>query len=195
MVQTDEESLLVKPSRPGDPGHVDGDRDVIPQVSEEVVIQFKADVGYFVLEFADRGLDAVPGAEQTVVMPYTVSKADLKLALGALRLVGGVGFIDDVIDTPGPLPAGVLRSYTAIFSPQLDDLPDLLAFDTKLLVAGAAGDDELSVQSIDQPTYVLGGLPLDVEGVPTEDDQDTININVQIGISGPEDGSARTDSI
>src|SRR5262249_24336560 len=49
-------------------------------------------------------------------------------------------------------------------------------------------NDTLSVQSIDQPTYILGGHPLDTEAAVN--DQDVLNVNVQIGINGPEPGSA-----
>jgi hypothetical protein len=196
-------SVLVTASDTGDAGHQDGDR-TIPQ-SEIVRIDIKAEVGYFVLEFTDRSLDdtdpsgddTVPSAEQTVVLPFDITAAELKEALGALRLVGGTEFIDSVVDE-GPDPApGVVRRFTVTFSSQLDDLPALRAFDTKLLVAGEGGDDELSVQSIDQPTYVLGGEVLGVDTGADDDDQDTLNVNVQIGINGPElasapDGSTRS---
>ena len=73
--------------------------------TEEVVhLTIGAEVGYFVLEFADQNLDdtdpsgddTVPGAEQTVVLPYNVTANELWSALEALRLVGGDGFINDV---------------------------------------------------------------------------------------------------
>ena len=64
----------------------------------------------------------------------------------------------------------------------------------RLMVAGEGNDDTISVQSIDQPTYVLGGAPLQIEEDPLpdgdDDDQDTLNVNVQIGINGPEPSSA-----
>ncbi|HEU5325750.1 MAG TPA: hypothetical protein VFV59_07690, partial [Candidatus Limnocylindria bacterium] len=85
-----------------------------------------------------------------------------------LRVVGGTAFIDDVSATAaGP---GVKRSFLVKFSPQLDNLPDLRALDTKLLVAGEGGDDEISVQSIDQPTYVLGGSVLGADAPAVDDD-------------------------
>jgi Ca2+-binding RTX toxin-like protein len=173
-----------------------GDRNAMPPESEVVRLDIRADSGYFVLEFADQNLDAtdpsnddtVPGAEQTVVLPYNLTANQLKDALKALRLVGG-DFIDSV--TAGPLGPGVVRSYTITFSPQLDNLPNLRALDTKLLVAGEGNDDEISVQSIDQPTYILGGSVLQSD-TPAfdDDDQDILNVNVQIGINGPELASA-----
>jgi hypothetical protein len=189
----------------------DGNRST-PQ-SEIVQIDVRADIGYFVLEFADQNLDdtdpsnddTVPGAEQTVILPYDLKTVDpsipdqatandmladeIKHALGALRLVGGVGFIDEVKAT-APADPGVLRSFTVKFSPQLDNLPALHVFDTKLLVAGEGNDDKISVQSIDQPTYVVGGKVLQKEtDMGSDDDQDTLNVNVQIGTNGPLYGS------
>ncbi|MHC1764378.1 MAG: hypothetical protein AB9869_08735 [Verrucomicrobiia bacterium] len=166
--------------------------------SEVVRIDIRSDVGAFVLEFADQNLDdtdpsgddTVPGAEQTVVLPYDLTADQLKNALGALRLVGGTAFIDSVVQEAAP-PTGVARRFTVTFSPQLDNLPDLRALDTKLLVAGEGNDDTISVQSVDQPTYILGGAILDEETVLfDDDDQDVLNVNVQIGINGPELGSA-----
>jgi len=150
-------------------------------------------LGAFVLEFADRSLDdsdpsgddAVPGAEQTVVLEYDFSDADplkhevfgekltldienaLKSALEELRLVGK-DFIDDVIYNSST------RTFTIKFSSQLDLLPELQVFDTRLLVDGDSGKDEISIQSIDMPTYVLGGAG-----------NDTLNVNVQIAEGGP----------
>ncbi|MDH4156934.1 MAG: hypothetical protein OEW00_06620, partial [candidate division Zixibacteria bacterium] len=176
----------------------DGDRDATPAPKSEIVnIDIRADIGAFVLEFSDQNLDdtdpsgddTVPGAEQTVVLPYNLSENQLKEALGALRLVGGTGFIDSVVKTDNPEP-GVLRRFTVTFSPQLDNLPDLRALDTKLLVAGQGNDDKISVQSIDQPTYILGDSIGQLELPAAEDNQDILNVNVQIGINGPELGSA-----
>lgn len=158
----------------------DGERNASPSPLQEIVqIDIRADVGYFVLEFGDpTGYDTVPGAEQTVVLPFDLTATDLKEALAELRLVGGIGFIDDVSPTADPLGPGVVRSFTVKFSPQLDNLPALRALDTKLLVDGQAGSDKISVQSTDQPTYVLGGTG-----------QDILNVNVEIGINGPKLGS------
>ena len=80
------------------------------------------------------------------------------------------------VSTRGSPPDG--SRVTITFSPDLGDLPALRAFDTRLLVDGNAGADQISVQSIDQPTYVQGG-----------DGEDTLNVNVEIVISGPLPGS------
>jgi hypothetical protein len=147
---------------------------------EQVRIDIRADVGFFVLEFADRDLDAssvggdeaVPGAQQTVVLSNTVTAGELKAALADLRLVGGLDFIDDVSSIA---PVGDAKhSFLITFSNQLGNLPDLQVFDTRLLVDGDTGEDVISIQSIDQPTYVLGG-----------DDNDKLNVNVQLSVGGP----------
>ena len=123
----------------------EGDR--ATATSERVRIDLKADVGYFVLEFADQDLDpttvggdnTVPGAEQTVVLPYNLTGTDgetaLKNALGALRLVGGTDFILSVTEQVTPT-AGAKRSFVVEFKSDLDNLPELLAFDTRLLGPG-----------------------------------------------------------
>lgn len=159
--------------------------------SEVVTIDISAQTGFFVLEFADQNLDdtdpsgddTVPGAEQTVVMPYDVTEAALKKAIAALRLVGGEEFIVSVNEVnPG--------EFEVTFREDLGDLPDLLAYDTRLLVAGEGNDDTISVQSIDQPTYVLGGQVGQIETGGDDLDNDTLNVNVKIGINGPEPASA-----
>ena len=127
---------------------------------QERRLDIRADVGFFVLEFAG---DTVPGAEQTLVLPYTVSAAQLQEALAALRLVGdpggGKGLVE-VQELTGPA-AGVRRSFRIRFSNLLGALPDLTAYDTKLLVDGGAGDDTISLQAIQQPTYMRGGTGRD----------------------------------
>ena len=177
----------------------EGDRHANPAESEivQIDINARADVGYFVLEFVDQNLDptdpsgddTVPGAEQTVVLPYTVTAAQLREALGTLRLVGGASFVDVTEDTitESVTTTGAVHRYTVTFSSQLGNLPSLRCLDTKLFVAGQAGADEISIQSIDQPTYILGGSVLQQDDpMVTEDDKDILNVNVQIGINGPE---------
>jgi Ca2+-binding RTX toxin-like protein len=145
--------------------------------TEEVVrLDIRSDVGFFVLEFADpTGQDAVPGAEQTLVLPYSdVSDAALaaliKDALADLRVVGGAEFVDVQVAATAP---GAKRSFTITFDNRLGDVPQLLVYDTRLLVAGGSDGDKISVQSIDQPTYLVGGAG-----------QDSIRINVELGVGG-----------
>jgi hypothetical protein len=153
--------------------------------SEVVTLDILSDVGFFVLEFADAGMDAVPGAEQTKVLPYDLwtvnpsianqDAADAALAgliesyLKDLRLVGG-DFVDVAV---GATSAGAKRTFTITFDPALGNLPELQAFDTRLLVSGHEDNDKLSVRTIEQPTYLLGGTG-----------QDIIGINVEIGVGG-----------
>jgi Ca2+-binding RTX toxin-like protein len=146
-------------------------------------LDVKDDVGFFVLEFADTGLDSVPGAEQTRVLPYdmfalravtplsTLNPDNIARALGDLRHVGGLGFVESV-DVVAPV-GDAKRSFIITFNPLLGVLPELRAFDTRLLVSGDAGDDTINVQAINQPTYVLGGVG-----------DDLININVEINDGG-----------
>ncbi len=154
---------------------------------EEVHLEIGSEVGYFVLEFADQSLDdtdpsgddTVPGAEQTVVLPYTVTDTELEDALEALRLVGGATYRPSVTGSNGV--------FDITFHEANGDLPDLLAYDTRLLVAGGDGDDEISIQSIDQPTYVQGGNVLNDPLVT--DDNDTLYVNVKITSGGVEPAS------
>jgi Ca2+-binding RTX toxin-like protein len=154
---------------------------------EIIRLDIFADVGFYVMEFANRDLfggdsiddEAVPGAQQTVVLPYkfdgTAEEQEnlIKEALADLRLVGGLDFVDDV-ELLGSPHGDAKRSFLIKLSSQLSDLPELQVFDTRLLLDGNAGDDVVSIQSIDQPTYMLGG-----------DDNDLLNVNVEIGIGGP----------
>jgi hypothetical protein len=154
--------------------------DGVKGVSSEVVtLTIGAKVGYFVLEFASGSDDTVPGAEQTIPLafddPYlkdyeagdpgnAADYGKLRRALEDLRLVG-TGFVDSVTQSGG--------TYTITFDNQLGNLPQLRAYATQLLIRGDAGQDTFHVQSIDEPTYLLGG-----------DDADTINLNVALGAGG-----------
>ena len=144
-------------------------------VSSEVVdLNITLDSAYFVFEFTDpTGTDTVPGAEQSVVVHYDASLPDvdnqtaIKNALEGMRLVGP-GFVDSVTGSNG--------DFTITFKKDLGDLPNMEIFATQLLLDGGTGEDEFNVQSIEQPTYILGG-----------DDSDEININVALGATGTSD--------
>ena len=130
-------------------------------VTDEVVtLSIGAEVGYFVLEFASGSDDTVPGAEQTIPLPFTATAGEIQAALEKMRLVG-TGFVKSVTGSDG--------SFTITFDKQLGNMPQLRAYATQLLIRGDAGEDRFHIQSIDQPTYLLGG-----------DDADAINLNVEI---------------
>ncbi|MHC4499064.1 MAG: hypothetical protein ACYS21_08150, partial [Planctomycetota bacterium] len=161
---------------------VDGEKGL---TSEVVTLDIKSEVGYFVLEFDSGSDDTVPGAEQSVALrfdnpdlqdvdqidgTFTTGNDVLRNALEDMRLVGS-GFVDKVEEvTPS---TGAYRTFEITFDNQLGDLPDLRAYTTQLLISGSTDEDTFNVQSIDQPTYLLGG-----------DDSDYINLNVAIDAGG-----------
>lgn len=174
--------------------------------SEVVELTLLTSVGYFALEFEDvAGTQTVPGSEQTVPlsMEYlrtaaaTDAEQALQEAIEALRLVGP-GFIDSVArDTADA------SKFTITFKPELDNLPNLLAFDTTLFVETGQGTDRISIQSIDQPSYIQAGshsddvyanvrfdasgaLDTDTDGVPRKADANGVNdlLTIDGGVQG-----------
>ena len=103
--------------------------------TEQIRIDIKADIGFFVLEFDDQDLfgpdgigdNSVPGAEQTVVLPYDLAGASgeqaIRTALGALRLVGGTDYILGVNEISAVGDAK--RSFEVEFKADLGNLPTL----------------------------------------------------------------------
>ena len=121
--------------------------------------------GFFVLEFQSGEDDTVPGAEQSVVLPFEgLTVTALKEALQKLRIVGG-DYVTVAANGDG---------FDITFDPKiiLDDIP-LRAYETQLYVDGGLKDDTFHVQSIDQPTYLTGGT-----------ENDAFNLNVFIGPGG-----------
>ncbi|HET6573208.1 MAG TPA: hypothetical protein VFG68_06375, partial [Fimbriiglobus sp.] len=133
--------------------------------SEVVHLSINADLGYFVLEFADpTGEQAVRGAGQTRPLPFTATASEIEDALAELRVVGGDAFVEVVAASGG---------FDITFSALLGNVPALLAFDTPLFLNAGAGEDVINIRSMEQAVYALGG---------SEDDE--INVNVEVFADG-----------
>jgi Ca2+-binding RTX toxin-like protein len=155
-------------------------QDGVKFVTSEIVdLDITLDTGSFVFEFTDpTGTDTVPGAEQSVVLPFDADATQIKNALEGMRLVG-TGFVESVTGSNG--------NFTITFKKDLGDLPNMAVFATQLLLSGGDGRDTFNVQSIEQPTYILGGDG-GIEG-------DEININVALGPDGTDTSQEPPDPL